>query len=116
MNYPSLLQTFIVSTIPIAWYGVGHIPTDVCKNVGFWVGSILSHHCQRVPMWDTVCEPFIARQFCSMFIFTNGILEGMKSDNTGEDLTRMDMAIYSAQDEILYEIQKNRTVKEEERS
>ena len=64
-------------------------------------------------MWDAVCEPFIARQFCRMFIFTNGILEGMKSDNTGESLTRMDLAICDAQDEILYEIQRNRDMFEE---
>jgi hypothetical protein len=102
MSYSYYLYSLIV---PLSWYTIGHVSTENCKHTGFWFGSLVSNKCQHIPLWDSVCEPFIARQFCRIFIFSNAVLNGLKSDNQDEALTLMDTAIYETQQHIIEELQ-----------
>lgn len=93
----------------LSWYTIGHLSIDHCKHAGFWFGSLVSNNCQSIPMWDSVCEPFVARQFCRIVVFSNAVLNGLKSDNQGEALQRMDTAIYETQQHIIHELTKDGT-------
>lgn len=70
---------------PYALYNTGMIRKDKLKKSMFNTGFIISQKFKKIPFWDKYVEPAFVKNFATLVIAGNALLEGMVSDNELSD-------------------------------
>ncbi|GAI97778.1 unnamed protein product, partial [marine sediment metagenome] len=76
---------------PITLYSVGAIRKDKLRRSMFNAGFIVSQKFKKIPLWDKYIEPAFIKNFATLVIAGNALLEGMTSDNNEENSVVQDM-------------------------
>ena len=76
---------------PVALYSVGIIRKDKLRSSMFNAGFIVSQKFKKIPFWDKYVEPAFVKNFATLVIAGNALLEGMVSDNDEENNVVQDM-------------------------
>ena len=74
---------------PVALYSIGMIGKDKLKRSMYGTGFMISQKFKKVPFWDKYVEPALVRNFATVVIAGNALLEGMVSDNDTDSIKDM---------------------------
>lgn len=71
--------------LPIIWYNLGVYDNKNVKQNMFNAGYNTSQKFKNYTVWDKLVEPFIIRQFSTVFIGGHSFIKGMISDNKDKE-------------------------------
>lgn len=75
---------------PVVLYSIGLFGQDRLKNGMYKAGFLISQKFKSVPLWDRYVEPALVRNFATIVIAGNALLEGMVSDNESDSVKDME--------------------------